>query len=151
MSENENDGAVPASGSSPDASHAASSGPLELEPERLLPEPEPEEKKGRFWKKLKKGLFMTHTEILERIDAAVEGRAVLDEETLEHLEEALIGADIGVETALELVESVRSDAKRSQDGDLVLLRERLVDEMAVLLLDAPQPQSVGDPSETRLS
>ena len=47
------------------------------------------ESKG-FWKKLKKGLFMTHTEFLERLDAAVVGRGVMDDETLEYLEESLI-------------------------------------------------------------
>ena len=59
-----------------------------------------------FLGKLKRGLFMTHTEFLDRLDAAVEGRGVVDEETLEHLEETLIGTDVGVETALELIDSV---------------------------------------------
>ncbi|MDX1631846.1 MAG: signal recognition particle-docking protein FtsY [Thermoanaerobaculia bacterium] len=106
----------------------------------LAPEAEPKEpeKKG-FWKKLKKGLFMTHTELLEKIDAAVEGRDTLDEETLEYLEESLIGADLGVETALELVERVEQEVKRGQGGDIVQLRKMLVDEIAVLLLDAPSP------------
>ena len=117
---------------------------LEIAPEPAAMEPD-EKPKGGFWKKLKKGLFMTHTEIFDRVEAAVDGRAVLDEETLEHLEEALIGADIGVETALELVESMRADAKKSQGGDIVLLRERLVDEMAILLLDAPPPRPAGEP------
>ena len=65
-----------------------------------------------FWRKLKSGLRMTHTEVLERLDAAVSGRTVLDEETLEYLEEALIATDVGVETALELVESLRADAQQ---------------------------------------
>jgi fused signal recognition particle receptor len=80
---------------------------------------------------------MTHNEIIDRVGAAIEDRAVLDEETLEYLEEGLIAADIGVETSLELVESLRKDAKRFEGGDIVRLRQRLVDEMSVLLLDAP--------------
>lgn len=97
----------------------------------------PKDRPKGFWKKLKRGLFMTHNEIIDRVGAAIEDRAVIDEETLEYLEESLIAADIGVETSLELVESVRQDAKRFEGGDLLRLRERLVDEMAVLLLDAP--------------
>lgn len=110
---------------------------LDLAPEAALPE---DRRKG-FWKKLRRGLTMTHTELLERIDAAVRDRPVLDEETLEYLEESLIGADLGVETALELVEAIRDTATRGQSVDVVKLRQMLVDEMAVLLLDAPQPRT----------
>jgi len=117
------------------------SGVLELAPESKLFAGESEENRKGFWKKLKRGLFMTHTEILDRVGSAMSGRATLDEETLEILEEALIGADLGVETALELVDSVRRDPPRGGGGDLVALKERLVDEMSVLLLDAPQPPS----------
>ena len=92
---------------------------------------------GGFWKRLKRGLLMTHDEIFERFDAAIHDRAVLDEDTLEILEETLIAADIGVETALELIDGVRQDARRFEGGDLLRLRERLVDQMSVLLLDAP--------------
>ncbi|MDH3255319.1 MAG: signal recognition particle-docking protein FtsY [Acidobacteriota bacterium] len=91
-----------------------------------------------FWRKLKRGLLMTHTEILDRVGAAIEDRAIVDEETLEYLEESLIAADIGVETSMELVEEVRRDSRRSEAGDVLRLRERLVDQMAVLLLDAPR-------------
>jgi fused signal recognition particle receptor len=122
---------------------------LELAPESRWLEVGDEGAQRGFWKKLKRGLLMTHTEMLEKVSAAVEGRSTLDEETLESLEEALIGADLGVETALELVDRVRQDVRRGQAGDLLQLRERLVDEMAVLLLDAPKPPAVG--SATRVT
>ncbi len=120
-----------------DETHAPDT--LELAPEAALPE---EPRKG-FWKKLQKGLFMTHTEILERMSSAVEGKTTLDEETLEYLEEALIGADLGVETSLELVEDLRKDVRPGETADVLKLRERLVDRMSVLLLDAPQPRPPG--------
>jgi fused signal recognition particle receptor len=118
-------------------------GLLELAPENRLLEVEESEAKKGFWNKLKRGLLMTHTEILDKVSAAVEGRDTLDETTLEALEEALIAADLGVETALELVERVRRDLPKGRGGDVLQLRERLVDEMAVLLLDAPQPPPAG--------
>jgi fused signal recognition particle receptor len=112
---------------------------LEIAPETALPEAPA---KG-FWHKLKKGLFMTHTEMLERVSSAVAGKTVLDEETLEYLEEALIGADLGVETSLELVEEIRKDLRSHEAADVLKLRERLVDRMAILLLDAPKPRPRG--------
>ena len=93
--------------------------------------------KKTFWGRLKKGLFMTHTELFDRVEAAVSGRGVVDEQTLEELEEALIATDVGVETSLELVEAIRGSVTPREAVDVVKLRERLVDEMATLLLDAP--------------
>lgn len=115
---------------------ATSADRLELAPEVVPPETE---QKG-FWKKLKRGLFMTHTEMIERMGAAFEGRTVLDEETLEYLEESLIAADLGVETALELVDHLRSELRPGEAVDFLKMRERLGDEIALLLLDAPPPK-----------
>lgn len=112
---------------------------LELAPELEMPEVP---QKG-FWKKLQKGLFMTHTEILERMSSAMEGKQTLDEEVLEYMEEILIGADLGVETSLALVDEVRKDLKGHEVGDVLKVRETLVDHMSVLLLDAPKPRPRG--------
>ncbi len=114
---------------------------MELAPELEFPA---EEREKGFWKKLKRGLRMTHTEMIEKISAAVEGRKVVDEETLEFLEEILISSDIGVEAALELVDTLRQDARSQEAVDVLKLRERLVDEVALMLLDAPRPAATGD-------
>ncbi len=108
---------------------------LELAPETAFPgEPE---KKG-LWRKLKRGLFMTHTELIERMDAALHGRAVLDDEALEYLEESLIAADLGVETSLELVEKLRAEVGAADVKDLARLRRILADEITAMLADAPE-------------
>ncbi|MEE8278630.1 MAG: signal recognition particle-docking protein FtsY, partial [Thermoanaerobaculia bacterium] len=111
----------------------------------LAPEASPPEKPSQagFWKKLNKGLLMTHTEVLERLDAAMSGKAIFDEETLEYLEETLIATDLGVETTMELIDNVRRRAKGFEGREVVRLREMLADEMAVLLLDAAQPAPRG--------
>ncbi len=111
----------------------------------LAPEASPPEKPSQagFWKKLNKGLLMTHTEVLERLDAAMSGKAIFDEETLEYLEETLIATDLGVETTMELIDNVRRRAKGFEGREVVRLREMLADEMAVLLLDAVQPAPRG--------
>ena len=56
---------------------------LELAPETTLPEPE----RASFLGKLKRGLFMTQAELVEKMSAAVSGAVTLDERTLEYLEE----------------------------------------------------------------
>jgi fused signal recognition particle receptor len=112
---------------------------LELAAEASFPAAE---KKG-FWKKLKRGLLMTHTEIIERMEAALDGRAVLDEAALEYLEESLIASDLGVETALELVDKVRAGARGEDVRDLTRMRTLLADEIAVMLLDAAPAAGAG--------
>ncbi len=122
---------------------------LDLAPESAAPE---RERRGLL-AKLKRGLFMTHTEILDRLEAAVSGRKVIDEETLEYLEEVLIASDIGVETAVELVEGIRKGADVAGPGplDALGLRQRLVDEMSVLLLDAPPSPAEGETPRVTLA
>jgi fused signal recognition particle receptor len=114
---------------------------LELAPETRLPEEE-EAQKG-FWTKLKRGLFMTHTEIIDKMSSAMEGKVTLDDRTLEYLEEILIGSDLGVETSLELVERVKKNATSEQASSPQKLRKLLSDEIAELLRDAPKPRIFG--------
>ncbi len=109
---------------------------LELASEARLPSSEA--KKG-LWKKLKRGLFMTHTELLGRMDAALKGRVVLDEETLEYLEESLIAADLGVETSLQLVERLKLRSRDTEIANPVALRRILADEISELLITTARP------------
>jgi fused signal recognition particle receptor len=114
---------------------------LELAPETRPPQEE-EDRKG-FWGKLQRGLFMTHTEIIEKMSAAVKGETALDEKTLEYLEEVLIGADMGVETSLDLVDRVRKNALKEQTTSATRLRKILSDEISDLLFQAPKPRLLG--------
>ena len=114
---------------------------LDLAPETRLPEEE-EEQRG-FWKKLQRGLFMTHTELIEKVSDAMSGKVALDEGTVEYLEEILIGADLGVETSLELVERVKKNALKEQTTSASRLRKLLSDEVADVLAEMPRPRSFG--------
>ena len=117
---------------------------LELAPETRAPETleDGEDQKG-FWGKLKQGLFMTHTEIIEKMSSAVKGETVLDEATLEYLEEVLISADMGVETSFDLVARVRKNALREQTTSAARLRKILSDEISDLLFETPRPRLLG--------
>jgi fused signal recognition particle receptor len=114
---------------------------LELAPETRPLEEETEQ--AGFFSKLKRGLFMTHTEIIDKMSSAMQGKVALDERTFEYLEEVLISADLGVETSLDLVERVRKNALKEQVGSTQRLRKLLSDEIAEILRDAPVPRRFG--------
>ncbi len=109
-------------------------------PAGQLPEPE----SGGFWKKLRRGLRRTQAGIFDGFDSATASKTHVDEETIEYLEESLIAADLGAETAFELIERMRDDLRPGDAIDVLKLRERLVDEMAILLMDAPRPPEPTD-------
>lgn len=87
--------------------------------------------------RLQLGLRRSRERLSERLDAAVSGRQQVDEEALEAIEEALIAADVGVETSLALVERLRNDPLPGQGVDVLALRGRLVQEMVLLLAELP--------------
>ncbi len=101
----------------------------------------PDEKSPRrgFFAKVRRGLFMTHTEILDKLGTAVKKGLGVDESVLESLEEALLAADVGAETAAALTEAVRERAGGSQRKDLEFVRTLLAEEMEKLLASAPRP------------
>ncbi len=97
-----------------------------------------------FFAKVRRGLFMTHTEILEKVGTAVKKSLGIDESVLESLEEALLSADVGAETAAALTEAVRERASGSQRKDLAFVRTLLSEEMERLLASAPRPAGRAD-------
>jgi fused signal recognition particle receptor len=91
-----------------------------------------------FLSKIKRGLFMTHTEILERLEGAVKESLGLDERVLETLEEALVAADVGAATASALVAGVAARSRRYRPEDLPKLKVLLREEIDALLSTAPR-------------
>src|SRR5262249_2019836 len=65
-----------------------------------------------FFARFRKAVSATRENIASRIEDVVKGKKQIDESTLEELEEALIGADIGVQTTLEIIEDVRRQVGR---------------------------------------
>ena len=70
--------------------------------------------KRGFLAKVRRGLFMTHTEIIEKLGTAVKQSLGIDESVLEALEEALLAADVGADTAAALTDAVRQRANISE-------------------------------------
>jgi fused signal recognition particle receptor len=85
-----------------------------------------EPKKGLF-DKLKRGLFMTHTEIIEKVKEAMTPDLPIDQAAIDGLEEGLLGADVGAELTMALVarieQRVRDESISKMDRLTQVIRE----------------------------
>ena len=97
--------------------------------------------------RLRRGLLMTHTELVSRVGGAVKARLSPDPKALDALEEALIGADVGPATAAELVAAVRAEVGRSAAEEPDVVRRVLKEEIR-RRLDVPLPPAAELPPGT---
>jgi len=86
---------------------------------------------------LDQGLEKTKQGFLERISKAIIGKTSVDDEVLDQLEEALIGADVGVDTTLTLIEKIQDRVKKEKYVSTAELNKILHEEIVSLLIDAP--------------
>jgi fused signal recognition particle receptor len=82
-------------------------------------------KLGRGLARLKEGLARTRDRLGDGIRALVAGRTTFDETTWEGIEEVLLGADVGAETAGEIL----ADLKRAAGGWTHPAPERIFEEL----------------------
>lgn len=79
--------------------------------------------------KIKNGLSKTRKKIVQSISETLTGKAQIDDNTLDQIEEILITSDIGVDTAGMIIENVRkalkSEKDRSADNVLNLIKTEL--------------------------
>ena len=87
---------------------------------------------------LDQGLEKTKQGFFERISKVIIGKTSVDEEVLDQLEEALIGADVGVDTTLAIIERIQDRVKKDKYVSTSELNQILHDEISNLLIDAPQ-------------
>ncbi len=73
-----------------------------------------------FLGKLKRGLFMTHTEFLEKAGEALRRSGPVEPASLDQLEDALIASDAGVDLSMRLVDELR---KQVQKGEITTAQE----------------------------
>jgi fused signal recognition particle receptor len=86
---------------------------------------------------LDQGLEKTKKGFLERISKAIIGKTSVDDEVLDQLEEELIGADVGVDTTLALIEKLQERVKKEKYLSTSELNGLLHEEIVSLLVDAP--------------
>lgn len=94
-----------------------------------------EEKKRGFFKKLVTGLNKTRDQIIGGIEEVLTSATTIDEDFYEELEEALIIADLGVNTVMKIIEDIRLKVKekaiKEPAGVKALLKEELKELMAL--------------------
>ncbi len=97
---------------------------------------------ARILDKLKRGLFMTHTEFLEKVGEAFRREGPISDAQLDRVEEALMAADTGVELALRLMDELRSAVRAGRLNDAAELRPALRARLVELLTaaEAAHPQ-----------
>ncbi len=96
-----------------------------------------EEKQGLF-RRLRSRLSKTRKGFVSRVDRLVLGKKEIDEALLEELEEILITSDIGVQTAMALIENVRVKVARKDLKDPLELKQALQNEILSFLTIQPQ-------------
>ena len=87
---------------------------------------------------LDQGLQKTKEGFLAKITKAIAGKTTIDEEVLDNLEEALVGADVGIETTIKIIERIEKRAKDNKYVGTLELNTILQEEIKGVLVDAPE-------------
>ena len=87
---------------------------------------------GKFFDKVKQGLAQTRKAMTD----VIAGNPRLDDDAIDDIEAALIGADMGLETATELVDELRERLRRGQmadgpDAAMQVLEEQVAEMMTL--------------------
>ena len=90
---------------------------------------------------LDQGLQKTKEGFLTKLSKAVAGKSTVDEEVLDNLEDALVSADVGVDTTIEIIKKIEDRVARDKYLGTSELNKILKDEIEQLLVDAPASNS----------
>ncbi len=99
-----------------------------------------------FLGKLKRGLFMTHTEFLEKAGEALSRTGPVEPATLDRLEEALIASDAGVDLSMRLIEELRNEVRSGHITTAEELRPAIREQLLALLRAAEDALPSADSS-----
>ncbi|MFM9020294.1 MAG: signal recognition particle-docking protein FtsY [Sediminibacterium sp.] len=92
---------------------------------------------------LNQGMQATREGFLARIGKVLLGKGQVDEEVLNRLEEALITADVGVDTTLAIMEEVEKRVRRDKYTDTTELNQILQESISSMLVDTPTDTLAG--------
>ena len=86
---------------------------------------------------LDQGLQKTKEGFFSKISRAIAGKSTVDEELLDNLEEALVGADVGIETTVRIIERIEKRVSKDKYLNSGELNKMLQEEIEAILVDAP--------------
>ena len=90
---------------------------------------------------LDEGLQKTRIGFFDKITKAIAGKSTVDEEVLDNLENALVSADVGVDTTIKIIDKIEARVARDKYINTAELNSILKEETLSLLVDAPQDTS----------
>jgi fused signal recognition particle receptor len=96
---------------------------------------------------LDQGLQKTKENFFSKITKAIAGKSTVDEEVLDNLEEALVGADVGIETTVKIIERIEARVAKDKYLNTTELNGLLQQEIENILVDAPSSNSYDFHSE----
>ncbi len=113
----------------------------------IAPESEEEERQGYF-ARFKTAVAKTRENLTDRIEDVFKGKKQIDADTLDQLEEILIGADIGVNTTMAIIEDVRKQVDRQTLKEVDELKRVIKQHLIDILEKATRTNGIA--SETAL-
>lgn len=87
---------------------------------------------------LDQGLQKTKEGFFSKITKAIAGKTTVDDEVLDNLEEALVSADVGIDTTIKIIERIEKRVKQDKYVNTAELNQLLQEEIAAILVDAPE-------------
>ena len=85
---------------------------------------------------LDQGLQKTKDGFLSKITKAIAGKSTVDEEVLDNLEEALVSADVGIDTTVQIIDRIEARIKKDKYVNTSELNRLLQEEIEAVLVDA---------------
>src|SRR5580698_5285818 len=86
---------------------------------------------------LDQGLQKTKESFLGKLTKAVAGKSKVDEEVLDNLEEALVGADVGIDTTVKIIDRIEARVSKDKYLGTGELNRILQEEIENLLVESP--------------
>ena len=86
---------------------------------------------------LDQGLQKTKEGFLSKLTKAIAGKSSVDDEVLDNLEEALVGADVGIDTTVKIIERIEARVAKDKYVNTSDLNKMLQEEIEAILVDAP--------------
>ena len=90
---------------------------------------------------LDQGLQKSREGFFSKITKAIAGKSAVDEEVLDNLEDALVSADVGIETTVEIINRIEKRVAKDKYLNAAELNSILKDEIEQMLVAAPEDHS----------
>lgn len=96
---------------------------------------------------LDEGLQKTKENFFSKVTKAIAGKTTVDEEVLDNLEEALVSADVGIDTTVAIIDQIEKRVAKDKYLNTTELNKILQEEIENVLIDAPSSNSYDFHSE----